>query len=347
MTSTHAIRCLLLLVALTVCSQVHASHIYGGEIRYQHLSGHTYAIDVILFVRSSSVDPTDQLILDLGDGSWDTIGWAESDLLPNDTSWWDVARVTYPTLHSYLGSGSYTLQVSSQNRNEGILNIPNSVNQEFCLRALLVIDPLLGPNSSVHFTAPQNDAGFSWSTWLHHPVPDEPDGDSLSFDLVEPRGMGCGNIPGYQEPFEVGSVPGSWNGVDPVNGTFAWYFPKLSGEYVFAIRAREWRNGTLIGEVTRDMSLVISPMFWVNGVAEERDLEVITVFPSSEAGVFRVLSTSAISLAVVDALGRKMEEQRFSTGEVLLDLRGHAAGTYALVVVRNDGRRSAQRVIVP
>ncbi|MBK8341463.1 MAG: hypothetical protein IPK99_16460 [Flavobacteriales bacterium] len=255
--------------------------------------------------------------------------------------------MTYPTLHTYLGAGAYTLQVSSQNRNEGILNIPNSVNQEFCIRALLVIDPLLGANNSVHFKAPQNDAGFSWSTWLHHPLPEEADGDSLSFDLVEPRGMSCGNIPGYQEPFDVGTVPGSWNGVDLADGTFAWYFPDLLGEYVLAIRAREWRNGTLIGEVTRDMSLCISSLFAVTGVFEPHAPELFAVNRSSEAGVFRVQTTSAMTLRVIDPLGRTVQEQRLAQGEQLLDLRGHTTGSYALVAVGLDGRRSAHRVMVP
>jgi len=239
------------------------------------------------------------------------------------------------------------LLVEVTNRNEGILNIPNSVNQTFCVGALLVIDPVLGPNNSVQFTAPQNDIRYSWSTLEYHPLPLEPDGDSLSFDLVTPNGMGCGDIPGYLEPEDIVWSASNWNAVDVDDGTYRWYFPQLLGEYVIAIRAREWRNGTLIGEVTRDMSICYGALFWVSGQGEQEVPETFQAYPSTEAGMFRILSASSITLHVNDALGRIVEERRLVQGEQLLDMRGRAPGSYTLVAMGADGRRSAQRVVVP
>lgn len=342
-----ALRHLMLLFALAEGTAANALYKYGGEIRYQHQAGYTYTIDVVLFIHTSSVDTTHQVVLDLGDGSTDTVDVADSELLPNDSNCYNWARVTYSTLHSYNGPGSYTLRVEVTNRNEGILNIPNSVNQTFCLRALLVIDPILGPNNSVQFIAPQNDISYSWSTLEHHPLPAEPDGDSLSFDLVPPLGMFCYDIPGYEEPEEVAWSTSTWNAVDASDGTYRWYFPQLFGEYVLAIRAREWRNGTLIGEVTRDMSICYGGLVFVTGLEEPMGYIVFQVYPGAEAGVFRILSTLPMTLHVVDAMGRTVQEQRFAQGEQLLDLRGHAPGTYALVGLGTDGRRSARRVYVP
>jgi len=99
-------RRLMLALALAACSLANALYKYGGEIRYQHVSASTHLIEVILFVRSSSVDTAHQVYLDLGDGSVDTIAWTESVLLPDDSSCHDLARVTYPTMHTYAGPGT-------------------------------------------------------------------------------------------------------------------------------------------------------------------------------------------------------------------------------------------------
>ncbi|MBP6389879.1 MAG: hypothetical protein KA175_01705 [Flavobacteriales bacterium] len=338
----------LVLPLLGAFSGANASHLSGGDIRYTHLGGNSYRIEVLLYTKSTGVSPQPEIPISLGDGALDTLPLVETlPLSPNDSTCSDQQVSLYSANHTYTGPGDYTITANVINRNGGILNVPNSLGQSICLKARLVIDPQLGPNTSARFQAPQNAVGYLWSTLVHNPLPTDSDGDSLSLELITPDGLSCDPLPGYITPAEVPSPDPMWNYLDPQTGRYQWYHPQLTGQYVIAIHAREWRNGMLIGEVTRDMSICISSLFSVTGVEEPQAHNAFMVFPGPEAGVFRVLSTSAISLAVVDALGRRVEEHRMASGEQRLDLRDHTAGSYVLVAVSADGRRSTQGVMLP
>ncbi|MBK7754388.1 MAG: hypothetical protein IPI41_17840 [Flavobacteriales bacterium] len=338
----------LALPLLSAFQGAKASHLSGGDIRYTHLGGNSYRIEVLLYTKSTGVSPQLMIPISLGDGGLDTLPLVETlSLSPNDSTCSDQQVSLYSAHHTYPGPGDYTITANVINRNGGILNVPNSLGQSICLKARLVIDPQLGPNTSARFQAPQNAVGYLWSTLVHNPLPADSDGDSLSLELITPDGLSCDPLPGYITPAEVPSPDPMWNYLDPQTGRYQWYHPQLTGQYVIAIRAREWRNGTLIGEVTRDMSICISSLFSVTGVEEPQVPGSFIVFQSSEAGVFRVLSTSAISLVVVDALGRSIEELLLAPGEHVVDLRSRTPGAYLLRAASASGGSSTQSITVP
>lgn len=59
--------------------------------------------------------------------------------------------------------------------------------------------------------------------------------------------------------------------------------------------------------------------------------DVVTVSPNPSAGLFRVNSSRAIAVQVIDATGRLVQELDLQRGQSVLDLRSVAAGVYALV----------------
>ncbi|MFT5919021.1 MAG: gliding motility-associated-like protein, partial [Granulosicoccus sp.] len=73
------------------------------------------------------------------------------------------------------------------------------------------------------------------------------DGDSLSYELVTCLGLDGLPIDGYDIP----------NGVtiDVFTGDMVWQVPLQQGEFNYAIRINEWRNGILVGHVLRDMQV--------------------------------------------------------------------------------------------
>ncbi len=94
----------------------------------------------------------------------------------------------------------------------------------------------------------------------------DPDGDSLSYELVTPfAGAGPGNpqpVPppapnyplvvwggGYNATSPLGA--GSTTSINPITGLL-YVDANLLGEYVVAIRVNEWRNGVLLSSTTRD-----------------------------------------------------------------------------------------------
>jgi hypothetical protein len=92
-------------------------------------------------------------------------------------------------------------------------------------------------------------------------------GDSLSFEWVYPRGSGGSNLIysgsyDYNKPINFWGFPNanlpSPRGfhLDPYNGEIA-FRPMKVEQTVMALKVSEFRNGNLIGEVTRDFTIIV------------------------------------------------------------------------------------------
>ncbi|MCE3260403.1 MAG: hypothetical protein K0S12_2044, partial [Bacteroidetes bacterium] len=164
-----------------------------------------------------------------------------------------VKKNIYTVTHTYAGPGIYIAHVSDPNRNQGVFNIPNSVNVPFYIESMVIINSLNPPNSSPVLTNPPVDGGLVNACYHHNVCAYDPDGDSLSYAFVP-----CA-APGYFDP--PAGAGGSFS-VDPVSGLISWCKPQQIGEYNIAIRVTEWRKNTngayqTIGHVTRDMQILV------------------------------------------------------------------------------------------
>jgi hypothetical protein len=126
------------------------------------------------------------------------------------------------------------------------------VDVPFYVQSTLVISPFLGPNNSVQLLLPPIDNGCVGYTFIHNTGAFDPDGDSLSYSLVNCRGFNGLPIPGYTLPAASESIT-----INPVTGDLIWETPTMQGEYNLAILIEEWRNGIRIGTVTRDLQVII------------------------------------------------------------------------------------------
>jgi gliding motility-associated-like protein len=244
---------LLLLCILMLYSLAHATHQRAGEITYKAISQLQYEFKIVTYTYTPSPADRPQLNIDWGDGTSQTVLRTSKVDLPNNISRNEYAGI----IHTFPGQGSYIVSVEDPNRNYGVLNIPNSVNVPFFIRTQLVINPFLGPNTSVELLAPPIDIGCVNELYLHNPVAYDVDGDSLSYKLVPCRGSFGLPIPGYILPNEVGENNNTTFDIDPVTGTITWSKPVLQGEYNIAFLIEEWRSGVRIGYVTRDMQITI------------------------------------------------------------------------------------------
>ncbi|MCX8080269.1 MAG: gliding motility-associated C-terminal domain-containing protein [Bacteroidia bacterium] len=170
----------------------------------------------------------------------------------------------YKGVYQYANPGIYKVYVYDPNRNEGVVNIPNSVDQPFYLESLLVIDNFVGSNTSPILTSPPLDQACLGICFYHNPGAYDPDGDSLSFELTYCRGVDqLGNIgqpiPGYTYP---ATGPGGSFSIHPTTGLLKWCVPQSpTGEYNIAFIVKEWRKygnqRVLIGYVLRDMQVKV------------------------------------------------------------------------------------------
>ncbi|MGB0425139.1 MAG: hypothetical protein ACPGED_12485, partial [Flavobacteriales bacterium] len=167
---------------------------------------------------------------------------------------------TYEGIHTYAGPGIFELTVLDPNRNAGVLNIPFSVNQPFCVRSTLIINPQTGHNSSVQLLNPPKEQACLFKKWVHNPGAYDPDGDLLVYSLVDCLGEECLPIDSYERP-DVWSAADDSFIIDPQTGDVCWEFPPEVGEYNIAILIEEFRevNGVLIkvGDVIRDMQITV------------------------------------------------------------------------------------------
>ncbi len=226
-----------------------ATHQRAAEITYRHIEGLTYEFTITMYTRTSSPadDARNTMPIVWGDGSTDNIPRIDFYPLGNDISY-----NRYVGRHTYSGPGAYTITVEDYSRNNGVVNIPNSVNVSMFVDCYLLINPFLGYNNSVQLLNPPIDEGCVNQPFYHDPGAYDPDGDSLSYKLVACKGTGGKDIPGYTFP-----RASKYFRIDSVTGEMQWVSPILQGEYNVAFLTEEWRRGILIGYVRRDMQIII------------------------------------------------------------------------------------------
>lgn len=274
----------LFLVVLLFCvaiSQSNATHNRAGEITYRQISLLYYEATIVTYTKISSNIPRPYLVLSWGDN--------KSDSLPNisiTTVANDIAKNVYVGYHNYAAAGTYLMHCEDQNRNGGVINIPNSVNTSFYIQTLLQINPFLGYNNSPILLNPPIDQGCSNQLFIHNPGAYDPDGDSLSYELFTCRGNYGFPCPGYFYPLATNSFT-----LDSISGDLKWDRPDnfACGEWNVAFLIKEWRNGVNIGYVERDMQITI----YCNCPNNAPVLNISATDTCVEAGTFISLMATA------------------------------------------------------
>ena len=245
-------RKLLLVIGFLFCFvfTAKATHQRAAEITYTWLGGNAYEFTLTCYTYTPSPAglQRDSLLVQWGDGMEEYIPRVVLQNLGED-----YTLNVYKQIHNYSTSGTYTISMEDANRNFGVVNVPNSVMVPMHIETELVINPFLGNNNSVQLLNAPVDKGCVGKLYLHNPSAYDPDGDSLSYQLVTCKGQDGIEIPGYTLPQASHSIE-----IDPATGELRWDAPVLQGEYNVAIMVEEWRHGVKIGSVVRDMQILVS-----------------------------------------------------------------------------------------
>lgn len=251
MTGERFLQFRLLGALLLMCAPgvLFATHQRAGEISYTYVSGLTYEFTITTYTYTPSPADRPEIDVSWGDGTTTTIERRQRINLGND-----ISKNVYVALHTFSAAGTFHVTFEDPNRNAGILNIPGSVEVPFFIETIVAINPFIGGNSSPQLMTPPIDNGCANVIYYHNPGAYDPDGDSLSYSLINCRGYDGEDIPGYTLPYASHSIT-----IDPVTGDLVWDSPTMSGEYNIAILIQEWRNGVMISSVVRDMQITIAP----------------------------------------------------------------------------------------
>ena len=212
----------------------------------------------------------------------------------------------------------------------------------FCAQAVLVIDTLLGPNSSARFQTPLTSTERFGIVLHHDPGLEESDGDNVSFSFATPLGQGSLPTAGFLG-FDLPNFPPTLVTLDQGTGAFAWDHPHTAGLYSTLLRAEEWRNGQFMGYASRELMLCVSPDHFTN-VPELGEERSITLHPDPGA-TFQLsgLGHRPTMLRLLDAQGRTVREGIAVTEHAPVDLVEIHPGTYVVEVRLAEGRRELLR----
>ena len=247
-----------LLVGVFVCLSLFATHNRAGEITYKHVEGFTYEVTITTCTKSSVI----------ADRPWLNINWGDSQAATDslermniqELSGIDAQLNTYIGIHTYPGPGIYEISMQDPNRNGGVHNIPQSIDTPFCIVTELVINPAAGLNNSVLLLNPAKEQACLNKLWIHNPSAFDPDGDFLTYELVDCLGEGCAPINQFMQPdVSTDDFPDDVFSINEFTGDLTWDVPPLAGEFNCAIKITEWRlvagEYVKVGSVLRDMQI--------------------------------------------------------------------------------------------
>ena len=252
-----------------------ATHVRAGEITTRRTSetSLTYEITVTTYYdetptggQQAAAAGADRYTICFGDGTQEVVDRLPKRFINGGTSSINVYRTT----HTYPGPGAYIVSIAIPNRNNNTKNLPpagSSQNLKFFVSTTIFINAAQGLNSTPLLLNPPLDSARVGQRFCHNPAAFDPDGDSLAYRLSVPQELvgnaGCRgrNIPAYLDPTrfsrasETGGTPSF--AIDARTGELCWDAPGEEGQFNFAFVVEEWRNGVLIGEVTRDMQIIV------------------------------------------------------------------------------------------
>lgn len=256
-----------------------ASHLRSGEISYKPVPGqpNTYEITVIVYTNASKTAQTDLVSVKLqpGDGTGVlTIQRINGISGTNSFGQWCahlgelitplIRKNIYTTTHTFPKDGSYILSISPSARDLGIVNMPTG-NLPMYVESMLTVSSSLKPMTSPQLSLPPIGDGCIDATYKINPGAIDPDGDLLKFELIRckttliadyPGGI---DIAGYKYPNELDASGRTQFSMNPKTGVITWDKPTMQGEYNISFRIEKWRDGVLIGYVSRDMQITIAP----------------------------------------------------------------------------------------
>jgi len=240
---------ILIIAALLFSCFVNASatHNRAGEITYVQLSDLSFEITITTFTYTLSYADRPQLEVEWGDNSTSVADRESILFLPNF-----YKRNIYRITHTYPGPGVYKIVVQDPNRNEGVLNIPNSVNVVFSISTILIVNPSIGRNNTPVLLNPPYDKAARGYVFIHNPGAFDPDGDSISYALTVCTREDGKAIENYVLPPATNFIK-----VDSITGDLIWDTPRDTGKYNVAMEIQEWRFGKKIGIVVRDMQIEV------------------------------------------------------------------------------------------
>jgi hypothetical protein len=258
----------LITLACSLINQLHAVHNYGAHLALLHDSGYTYKVVLTTFTDPLVQHDDCELPVYFSDGTDIMAKRKNGNVFCQSPDMFNgeihipgyLKYNVYEAYKTFASEGVYKAWTAQINRNPGIVNIPNSANMVMHVDCeIAVINTVLYcPVSTVNIGSMPNMFSIMGSDYIAFMPLIETNGDSISYELDSPRGLGGNPITGY-------FLPGI-STLNPLSGELRVSNLQLLGTYVFAVRINKWRNSQKIASSVIDYTVFseLSSPLWQN-----------------------------------------------------------------------------------
>lgn len=255
-----------------------ATHLRGGEITLKRKSTNalTYTITITTYTDAIGglVANNNQNKLDNNGLKIYNNGVLVAQMEPQRISRISLNRETeknvYQVDFTFRANGTYLIGANIRNRNEGVVNMKESVQTSFYIETLVVINSELGLNGTPLLLNPAVDfTAAIGQRFIHNSNAFDAEGDSLAYRMIIPRHIPDNSetpklVNDYRDPIqapaggqtELKNAPAFFR-IDSLSGDLIWDAPAAKGQYNVAFEILEYRNGVLISVTVRDMQIIV------------------------------------------------------------------------------------------
>jgi len=242
----------------------------------------------------------EQDMLNFGDGTPvqlvpETQNTIRNDLNPDGS----IGVASFTTYHTYASAGSYLVSYQEPNRNEGVLNMDNSVNTTFYVETFITIAPE-GPRYETPILLMdrpvlKGNIRFQYSESL---ACLDSNNYQLYYDITTPLRDRATLVSNYR-------LPGNLS-IDHISGMVIWD-TKFNdaytvGEYSFAVKIYQLRDNKIVDYMHRDFQLVLTDDVAVeptiNGGAKANKRVFV---PENSTTTLRMAAGSTLDAGVIRA----------------------------------------------
>ncbi len=239
---------LTLILGLGLMNYTNASHMMGGQITVEHVSGMDYRVTYTAYRDMTGIPIATIASLNFVDS---VSGASFIVPIPYDTAVTvlvpGVEEYVYEAIVTFPSAGTWSISYEECCRNGAILNMTPGSHYFY---SKVLIDSL---NSTPVFLNPPIVMAQESVPFYYNPLPFDVDGDSISWSLDIPLDANGTLSANYVLPSSDSLVPFS---MDPITGEIT-FLPNMLGNFQVSVRVKEYRNGVQIGEISRDMQLIV------------------------------------------------------------------------------------------
>lgn len=247
----------LLLIALLITTlQTQATHIIGGQITSRCLGGLTQEVTLTLLRDIQGLPIAAQTISYSANTQtynvFRTVSPGALTLVNITTEMYQfIDTITLPYIDSY------TISNTNCCRPAFIVNIPNPASTPLYLETIVNVDTTCNSTPIMPINT-YNDA-YVGALFSYNISVSDPDGDNLYYSFITPLSNTLTPVLGYTVPSGI---------VITSNGIINW-IPTSPGSYSICIQIDESRNGTIIGNIKREMQFNVGIFNSINEISNQ------------------------------------------------------------------------------